>query len=66
MKQGAGRLIRDVTDRGVLVIGDPRLVGARYGETFLKSLPDMPRTRDLNNVTEFFKGLSSTCCKPLS
>lgn len=55
LKQGAGRLIRDVTDRGILMICDPRLVGARYGETFLKSLPDMPRTRDLNKVCEFFK-----------
>lgn len=54
LKQGAGRLIRDNTDRGILMICDPRLVGARYGETFIKSLPDMPRTRDLNRVKDFF------------
>lgn len=54
LKQGAGRLIRDNNDRGVLMICDPRLVGSRYGETFLKSLPDMPRTRELSRVTEFF------------
>jgi ATP-dependent DNA helicase DinG len=54
LKQGAGRLIRDMEDRGVLVICDPRIVGNRYGETFLQSLPDMPRTRDLGKISEFF------------
>lgn len=54
LKQGVGRLIRDATDRGILMICDPRLVGNRYGETFLQSLPDMPRTRDLNKVKAFF------------
>jgi ATP-dependent DNA helicase DinG len=53
LKQGAGRLIRDVTDRGVLMICDPRLVGNRYGEVFLQSLPDMARTRDLAKACEF-------------
>lgn len=54
LKQGAGRLIRDAEDRGILVICDPRMVGARYGETFLQSLPDMKRTRDISKVYEFF------------
>lgn len=54
LKQGAGRLIRDSKDRGILMICDPRLVGNRYGEVFLQSLPDMPRTRDLNKVKDFF------------
>ncbi len=54
LKQGAGRLIRDQSDRGILMICDPRLVAARYGETFLQSLPDMPRTRNLAKVQEFF------------
>jgi ATP-dependent DNA helicase DinG len=53
LKQGAGRLIRDVNDRGVLMICDPRLVGNRYGEIFLQSLPDMTRTRDLDKVQKF-------------
>jgi ATP-dependent DNA helicase DinG len=53
LKQGAGRLIRDVTDSGVLMICDPRLVGNRYGEVFLQSLPDMTRTRDVDKVREF-------------
>lgn len=55
LKQGAGRLIRDVQDRGILVICDPRMVGARYGETFIQSLPLMPRTRDMIKVQEFFE-----------
>ena len=39
LKQGVGRLIRDVSDRGVLMIGDPRLISKQYGRTFLDSLP---------------------------
>ncbi|NHZ69859.1 MAG: DEAD/DEAH box helicase [Thermotogales bacterium] len=54
LKQGVGRLIRDVDDRGVLVICDPRLVGKSYGRVFLNSLPDMKRTRDFEAVTAFF------------
>lgn len=55
LKQGVGRLIRDSQDRGVLMICDPRLVGSRYGETFINSLPNMNRTRDLTKVIEFFE-----------
>jgi ATP-dependent DNA helicase DinG len=55
LKQGVGRLIRDVEDRGVLMICDPRLVGNRYGSVFLQSLPDMPRTRELQKVQDFFE-----------
>ena len=54
LKQGAGRLIRDVHDRGVLMVCDPRLVTKGYGRTFLKSLPAMPRTHDLADVERFF------------
>ena len=54
LKQGAGRLIRDVNDRGVLAICDPRLHSRGYGGTFLDSLPPMRRTRDLDAVIEFF------------
>ncbi len=54
LKQGAGRLIRDVSDRGVLVLGDPRLLSKSYGQTFLDSLPPMPRTRQLERVQAFF------------
>ncbi len=54
LKQGAGRLIRDVRDRGVLVLCDPRLCTKAYGKLFLASLPPMPRTRELADVQSFF------------
>ena len=54
LKQGVGRLIRDVTDRGVLVLCDPRIRTRNYGELFINSLPPMPITRDLEEVSEFF------------
>ncbi|SEM30428.1 ATP-dependent DNA helicase DinG [Luteibacter sp. UNCMF331Sha3.1] len=54
LKQGAGRLIRDVHDRGVLVLCDPRLGTKGYGRLFLASLPPMPRTRELVDVQAFF------------
>ena len=55
LKQGAGRLIRDVHDRGVLVLCDPRITTRAYGKLFLASLPPMPRTRDVADVQAFFK-----------
>ena len=54
LKQGAGRLIRDVHDRGVLVLCDPRIGTRAYGKLFLASLPPMPRTRELADVQRFF------------
>ena len=54
LKQGAGRLIRDAHDRGLLVVCDPRLLSKSYGHAFLKSLPPMARTRDLAVVEGFF------------
>lgn len=56
LKQGAGRLIRDVHDRGVLVLCDPRLSSKGYGRLFIASLPAMPRTRELTDVKAFFGG----------
>ncbi|EOG6122928.1 ATP-dependent DNA helicase [Cronobacter sakazakii] len=53
LKQGVGRLIRDVDDRGVLVICDNRLVMRPYGAVFLKSLPPTPRTRDIGEAACF-------------
>ncbi len=55
LKQGVGRLIRDVNDRGILVICDDRLVNRPYGETFLKSLPAMKRSRDLAQAAQFLE-----------
>jgi ATP-dependent DNA helicase DinG len=57
LKQGVGRLIRDVSDRGILVICDDRLVNRPYGGTFLKSLPDMKRSRDLKNAAHFLSSI---------
>jgi ATP-dependent DNA helicase DinG len=54
LKQGAGRLIRDVNDRGVLVLCDPRVSSRGYGQVFLDSLPPMARTTDQQDVLEFF------------
>jgi len=54
LKQGAGRLIRTETDRGVLMIGDPRLVDKPYGKTLWRSLPPMKRTREISDVEAFF------------
>lgn len=55
LKQGVGRLIRDVNDRGVMMIGDPRLVNKPYGRVFLDSLPAMTKTREFEVVERFFR-----------
>lgn len=57
LKQGAGRLIRDEADKGVLVICDNRLITKDYGKTFLASLPPMKRTRDLTLALNFLENL---------
>ena len=54
LKQGVGRLIRSETDRGVLVLCDPRLTGKPYGRLFLDSLPPFARTREVADVERFF------------
>ena len=54
LKQGAGRLIRDEHDRGVLMIGDSRLVDKPYGKRIWQSLPPMKRTREEAEAVAFF------------
>ena len=54
LKQGAGRLIRDETDRGVLMICDPRLISKSYGKRIWRSLPPMARSREITDVAAFF------------
>ncbi|MBK9160541.1 MAG: ATP-dependent DNA helicase [Nitrosomonadales bacterium] len=54
LKQGAGRLIRDETDRGVLMICDPRIIGKHYGRRIWQSLPPMKRTREEAEAVAFF------------
>ncbi|MES9993542.1 MAG: ATP-dependent DNA helicase [Candidatus Thiodiazotropha sp.] len=54
LKQGAGRLIRDEKDRGVLAVCDPRLLSKPYGKIFIRSMPAMTKTQDLNVLERFF------------
>ncbi|MEI7844132.1 MAG: ATP-dependent DNA helicase, partial [Gallionellaceae bacterium] len=54
LKQGAGRLIRDEQDRGVLMICDPRLIAKHYGKRIWQSLPPFKRTRDASEAVAFF------------
>ena len=54
LKQGAGRLIRSVHDRGVLVLCDPRLTAKPYGRVFMESLPGFTVTRRIEDVQAFF------------
>lgn len=54
LKQGVGRLIRDINDYGVLMLCDPRLKTKSYGKTFLKSLPVMSQTDTIDRVKAFY------------
>ena len=55
LKQGAGRLIRDEKDRGVLMICDPRIISKPYGRRIWQSLPPFKRTREQAEVIAFFQ-----------
>jgi ATP-dependent DNA helicase DinG len=55
LKQGFGRLIRSLDDRGVLMLLDPRIQRQRYGKVFLESLPPYRVTNDVATVEEFFE-----------
>lgn len=55
LKQGAGRLIRQSEDFGVLVLGDPRLTTRAYGRLFLNSLPPMPRVASARDACQFLR-----------
>ncbi len=57
LKQGAGRLIRTETDRGVLAICDPRLIDKPYGRRIWQSLPPMRRTREEAEAVRFLEGM---------
>ncbi len=60
LKQGAGRLIRDERDRGVLMICDPRLISKSYGRRIWQSLPPFTRTREEKEACEFLLGKSGS------
>ena len=55
MKQGAGRLLRDQNDYGVVVLCDPRLTSKGYGRMFLKSFEPMPTTSSPDDVARFLQ-----------
>jgi ATP-dependent DNA helicase DinG len=57
LKQGAGRLIRDEYDKGVLMICDPRMISKPYGKRIWQSLPPFARTRELTTVQNFLQNL---------
>ncbi|MCA0403956.1 MAG: ATP-dependent DNA helicase [Proteobacteria bacterium] len=59
LKQGVGRLIRDVEDKGILMIADPRLTGRDYGQQIFASLPPIPKTRDEQKVLTFIENFIS-------
>jgi ATP-dependent DNA helicase DinG len=54
LKQGFGRLIRSLHDRGLLALLDNRILKKQYGRVFLQSLPNYKRTLELSKVAEFF------------
>jgi ATP-dependent DNA helicase DinG len=54
LRQGVGRLMRSVTDRGVIAIMDVRLFKKGYGRVFLRSLPPSPITRNMSDIENFY------------
>jgi ATP-dependent DNA helicase DinG len=61
LKQGFGRLIRSLADRGVLVLLDPRIRRQRYGQAFLQSLPPYRMTATITDVEKFFATEKTNC-----
>ena len=59
LKQGAGRLIRDIDDLGILVIADPRLFSKNYGYYLRKTLPDMPVATDVEQLKSRFSEMQA-------
>src|SRR6188768_1391484 len=64
LKQGVGRLIRSETDRGVVVICDPRLIDKPYGRVFRASLPPMPVTRAVADAEKFLRRIAGLASPP--
>lgn len=58
LKQGVGRLIRDVNDKGVLIIADPRILARDYAHDIFVSLPSIPKTRDEQKVLAFIQEMA--------
>jgi len=66
LAQGAGRLIRSATDRGVVAVLDPRLAESDYRSSLLAALPPMRRTRERADVTAFFAATDPASVDPAS
>jgi ATP-dependent DNA helicase DinG len=64
LKQGFGRLIRSLQDRGVLMLLDPRIQRQRYGRIFLDSLPPYRVTQSVEDVEAFFAAVSRLTDRP--
>ena len=64
LKQGFGRLIRSLDDRGVLMLLDPRIQRQRYGRVFLDSLPPYTLTQDIHEVEAFFAPAAQPVSSP--
>jgi len=64
LAQGAGRLIRTATDRGVVAVFDRRLATGGYRWALLNSLPPLRRTRDPEEAREFLRALHTDACRP--
>lgn len=55
LRQGCGRLLRRINEKGVIMLADSRLTKRDYGEFFLASLPDMPVIDSLDQITRFYE-----------
>lgn len=66
LKQGFGRLIRSVSDRGVVALLDGRLLTRTYGRFLLQALPNCPRTQRIQEVEDFFKAQRPGLHAPLN
>ena len=55
LKQGLGRLIRNVSDRGILSVLDIRMLTSRYGRFFFDSLPRVPLSHEMKDIRKFFE-----------
>jgi ATP-dependent DNA helicase DinG len=64
LKQGAGRLIRSESDRGILVVCDSRLVSMSYGRRLVRGLPDMRRLEDHEAFVQALQQLTKDATSP--
>jgi ATP-dependent DNA helicase DinG len=64
LKQGAGRLLRDEFDYGVIVLCDPRITGKSYGKVFLDALAPMPHTDSADAVRRFLAAHDAPGARP--